>query len=110
MGGDERFGGCIRHRPGKAARLSSSRAAPTASCVPFRRAPQPVYPHPAGGDPAGLAVALLGTIAVNTLLRGPLAMLAKLPIDVGSLVVSGTKIMMQQPKSPASPVTTGATT
>ena len=48
--------------------------------------------------PAGLAVALLGTIAVNTLLRGPLAMLAKLPIDVGSLVVSGTKIMMQQPK------------
>src|SRR5204863_4148455 len=28
----------------------------------------------------------------------PLAMLAKLPVDLGSLVVSGSKIMMQQPR------------
>ena len=28
----------------------------------------------------------------------PLRMLAKLPVDVGNLVVSGTKITMQQPR------------
>jgi lipopolysaccharide export system protein LptC len=48
--------------------------------------------------PVGVAVILLGAIAV-TMLSGPLAMLSRLPgVDVGSLVVSGTKIMMQQPK------------
>src|SRR5229473_2779058 len=35
--------------------------------------------------------------AFSTLVK-PLRMLAKVPIDIGSLVVSGTKIMMQQPK------------
>jgi lipopolysaccharide export system protein LptC len=49
------------------------------------------------GIPAAVAVVLLGAIAF-AMLKGPLAMLAKLPVDVGSLVVSGTKIMMQQPK------------
>src|ERR1700704_2042352 len=49
------------------------------------------------GIPAAVAVVLLGAIAF-TMLKGPLAMLSKLPVDVGSLVVSGTKIMMQQPK------------
>jgi lipopolysaccharide export system protein LptC len=48
--------------------------------------------------PAGVALILLGAIAA-TWLSGPLAMLSRLPgVDIGSLVVSGTKIMMQQPK------------
>ena len=48
--------------------------------------------------PIAIAVALLGSTLVNSLLQGPLGMLAKLPVDVGSLVVSGSKIMMQAPK------------
>jgi lipopolysaccharide export system protein LptC len=48
--------------------------------------------------PAGIALGLIGTFAVSMLLRGPLGLLAKLPVDIGSLVVSGTKIMMQAPK------------
>jgi len=48
--------------------------------------------------PACIAIGLVGAIAVSLLLRGPLGALAKLPVDVGSLVVSGTKIMMQAPK------------
>jgi lipopolysaccharide export system protein LptC len=48
--------------------------------------------------PACVALGVVGTIAVTMLLSGPLGMLAKLPVDIGSLVVSGTKIMMQAPK------------
>jgi lipopolysaccharide export system protein LptC len=48
--------------------------------------------------PACIAIGLAGTIAVSLLLRGPLGVLAKLPVDIGALVVSGTKIMMQAPK------------
>ena len=48
--------------------------------------------------PVCIAIGLVGTIAVSLLLRGPLGALAKLPVDIGSLVVSGTKIMMQAPK------------
>jgi lipopolysaccharide export system protein LptC len=48
--------------------------------------------------PACIALGVVGTIAVTMLLSGPLGMLAKLPVDIGSLVVSGTKIMMQAPK------------
>jgi lipopolysaccharide export system protein LptC len=40
---------------------------------------------------------LLGVIASPTLLR-PVRVLAKMPVDLGSIVVSGTKIMMQQPR------------
>jgi lipopolysaccharide export system protein LptC len=47
--------------------------------------------------PAGVAIAVLGGIAVALLLQ-PLRMLSKLPVDLGSLVVSGSKIMMQQPR------------
>ena len=32
------------------------------------------------------------------MVSNPLGMLAKMPVDLGSLVVSGTKIMMQQPR------------
>ncbi len=47
--------------------------------------------------PAGVVAVVLGAFAFATLVK-PLRMLAKVPIDIGSLVVSGTKIMMQQPK------------
>lgn len=47
--------------------------------------------------PVGIVVALLGAVAF-TFLAKPLAMLAKVPVDIGSLVVSGSKIMMQQPR------------
>jgi lipopolysaccharide export system protein LptC len=47
--------------------------------------------------PAGVGVAVLGAV-VFTLVAKPLSMLAKMPVDIGSLVVSGTKIMMQQPR------------
>jgi lipopolysaccharide export system protein LptC len=47
--------------------------------------------------PAGVVAVVLGASAFAMLAK-PLRMLAKVPIDVGSLVVSGTKIMMQQPK------------
>jgi len=47
--------------------------------------------------PVGVGVALLGGIAFTALLQ-PLRALTKLPVDLGSLVVSGSKIMMQQPR------------
>jgi lipopolysaccharide export system protein LptC len=47
--------------------------------------------------PAGVVIALAGGIAVTALLK-PLSLLSKLPVDLGSLVVSGSKIMMQQPR------------
>ena len=47
--------------------------------------------------PVGVGVALLGAIAFTALLQ-PLRALTKLPVDIGSLVVSGSKIMMQQPR------------
>jgi lipopolysaccharide export system protein LptC len=47
--------------------------------------------------PAAVAISLLGGIA-GTLLLKPLRMLSGASVDVGSLVVSGSKLMMQQPK------------
>ncbi len=47
--------------------------------------------------PAGVVAVVLGAFAFAALVK-PLRMLAKAPVDIGSLVVSGTKIMMQQPK------------
>jgi len=47
--------------------------------------------------PAAVALALLGGIGFAVLLN-PMRMLAKLPVDIGSVVVSGSKIMMQQPR------------
>jgi lipopolysaccharide export system protein LptC len=46
--------------------------------------------------PAGLLVAAALVLVAARL--DPLRMLAKLPVDFGSLVVSGTKITMQQPR------------
>ena len=47
--------------------------------------------------PASVALAVLGSIGFAILVN-PMRMLAKLPIDIGSVVVSGSKIMMQQPR------------
>jgi lipopolysaccharide export system protein LptC len=47
--------------------------------------------------PAAVALVALGVTAF-VLVANPLRMLAKLPIDIGSVVVSGTKIMMQSPR------------
>jgi lipopolysaccharide export system protein LptC len=47
--------------------------------------------------PSAIAVVVLGAVAFSILAR-PLSILAKLPVDVGSLVISGSKIMMQQPR------------
>jgi lipopolysaccharide export system protein LptC len=47
--------------------------------------------------PAGVAISLLGGVAVTVLLK-PLRALSGASVDVGSLVVSGSKLMMQQPK------------
>ena len=47
--------------------------------------------------PATIALTLLGGIGFAALLN-PMRMLAKLPVDLGSVVVSGSKIMMQQPR------------
>lgn len=47
--------------------------------------------------PVAVVAVVLGAFAFAMLAK-PLRMLAKMPVDVGSLVVSGTKIMMQQPK------------
>jgi lipopolysaccharide export system protein LptC len=47
--------------------------------------------------PASIVAAVLGAIG-GWLVIKPLSMLAKLPIDLSSLVVSGSKIMMQQPR------------
>jgi len=47
--------------------------------------------------PGSIAAAVLGGVAF-TILAKPLSMLSKIPIDIGSLVMSGSKIMMQQPR------------
>jgi lipopolysaccharide export system protein LptC len=47
--------------------------------------------------PAAVAVLVVGTLVFSFLLK-PLNVLAKLPVDAKGLVVSGTKIMMQQPR------------
>jgi lipopolysaccharide export system protein LptC len=47
--------------------------------------------------PCAIAALLVVSAGLYFLLN-PLRMLAKLPVDVGSLVVSGSKIMMQQPR------------
>jgi lipopolysaccharide export system protein LptC len=47
--------------------------------------------------PAAAVLALAGGIGYPALLN-PMRMLAKIPVDIGSVVVSGTKIMMQQPR------------
>jgi lipopolysaccharide export system protein LptC len=47
--------------------------------------------------PAGVVISLLGGIGVTVLLK-PLRALSGASVDVGSLVVSGSKLMMQQPK------------
>jgi lipopolysaccharide export system protein LptC len=47
--------------------------------------------------PAAVLVAAAGAISFARL-SNPLQMLSKVPVDIGSLVVSGTKIMMQQPR------------
>lgn len=47
--------------------------------------------------PLGVVLAVLGGAAYVTIVK-PLRALAKLPIDIGNMVVSGTKITMQQPR------------
>ena len=47
--------------------------------------------------PVGVAVAVLAALVATTWLK-PLRMLAKVPIDISKVVVSGTKIAMQQPR------------
>jgi lipopolysaccharide export system protein LptC len=47
--------------------------------------------------PVAVVVALAGGVAFSVLLK-PLRVLSGVPVDLGSLVVSGTKIMMQQPR------------
>ena len=47
--------------------------------------------------PLSVVLAVLGGVAYVTLVK-PLRALAKLPIDIGNMVVSGTKITMQQPR------------
>jgi lipopolysaccharide export system protein LptC len=47
--------------------------------------------------PALAVLAAVGTIVLPVVLS-PFRMLSKLPVDLGSVVVSGSKIMMQQPR------------
>jgi lipopolysaccharide export system protein LptC len=47
--------------------------------------------------PAVAALAVVGGIGLPALIN-PMRMLAKIPVDIGSVVVSGSKIMMQQPR------------
>jgi lipopolysaccharide export system protein LptC len=47
--------------------------------------------------PAAAVLALIGGVGFPALLN-PIRVLAKIPVDIGSVVVSGTKIMMQQPR------------
>jgi lipopolysaccharide export system protein LptC len=47
--------------------------------------------------PAAVVLAVIGGIGFAALLN-PIRLLAKMPVDIGSVVVSGTKIMMQQPR------------
>jgi len=45
--------------------------------------------------PVAMAVALVGLVAISVL--NPLRLLAKLPIDIGNVVISGTAITMESP-------------
>jgi lipopolysaccharide export system protein LptC len=47
--------------------------------------------------PGAVVLAVVGGVVFSLLLK-PLNVLSKLPVDVKGLVVSGTKIMMQQPR------------
>jgi lipopolysaccharide export system protein LptC len=47
--------------------------------------------------PLSVVLAVLGGTAYVTVVK-PLRALAKLPVDIGNMVVSGTKITMQQPR------------
>jgi lipopolysaccharide export system protein LptC len=47
--------------------------------------------------PAAVAAAVAGLVLFVTVAK-PLRALSKMPVDLGSLVVSGSKIMMQQPR------------
>jgi lipopolysaccharide export system protein LptC len=47
--------------------------------------------------PAGVALALIGAVGFPALVN-PIRAFSKIPVDIGSVVVSGTKIMMQQPR------------
>ena len=47
--------------------------------------------------PGAVVATLVAAIAIS-MISNPLRMLSKMPIDIGSLVVSGSKIMMQQPR------------
>ena len=47
--------------------------------------------------PGSVLLAVIGAFGMSMLLS-PLRILAKLPVDLGSVVVHGTKIMMQQPR------------
>jgi lipopolysaccharide export system protein LptC len=49
------------------------------------------------GIPAGIALAALATMMAATVLD-PLRALTRLPVDISGLVISGTKITMQQPR------------
>lgn len=49
------------------------------------------------GIPTAVALSLAATVVVSIMLK-PLRALSQLPVDLGSVVVSGTKIMMQQPR------------
>ena len=47
--------------------------------------------------PAAVVAVIIGGFAFSAVIK-PLRALSKLPVDLGSVVVSGTKIMMQQPR------------
>ena len=47
--------------------------------------------------PVSVAVAVAGGVVFTAVVK-PLSMLSGVPVDIGSLVVSGTKILMQQPR------------
>jgi lipopolysaccharide export system protein LptC len=47
--------------------------------------------------PAAVVAVVVGGFAFSAVIK-PLRALSKLPVDLGSVVVSGTKIMMQQPR------------
>jgi lipopolysaccharide export system protein LptC len=49
------------------------------------------------GVPLALLVGVVAAAAIASVIK-PLRVLAKLPVDLGSVVVSGTKVKMQQPR------------
>jgi lipopolysaccharide export system protein LptC len=49
------------------------------------------------GIPVGVLISIVAVVAAMTVLD-PLRALARLPVNIGGLVVSGTKITMQQPR------------